>query len=485
VDRLKENNIDRSELFKYIEIIKSRTLLDQIGTDSSEIHDEESKKKALEMEKHFLEFVPSDSEDLLRSEMRLVSRLPIASLWDYATKRGLLDCIEDIHAINKSGFQKVEKIASLSQIMNNLQFDEIIIEYFIPFHELHPSYELWILVITSEKVHIIPAITEHFEGSDFVIGRFYVDGRQPIDRSPLGNLVLELRMAIRNEEEKRAEDFLKRLYNLLILPVRNLGIKLQDFHRIVIVPHGVLHYVPFAALLSPEGRYLIEEIALNVVPSASVWYRLQEFQRPDVKNFLGFFNPTLTYTNLPSLKSSEKELERILKYLNGINITVCKQYEATEESFRTYIDNKNIVHLASHGYFPEENAIDFHQILLCPSDKHDGRLYAEELRQMKLDSIRLFVLSICDSCLYRFGPGDEPYGLIAALLSKGTENILGTLWPIEDEIGVYFIDQFYKNLLTLGPAEAIRRASIFLIKDQALLRHWAGYVLVGVGRPFF
>lgn len=483
VDRLKENNIDGSELFEFIETLKSRTLLDQLETDFLDIRDEESKKKVLEMEKHFLEFVPYDSEDLFKFEMRLASRLPIGTLWDSAMERELLISIEDIYANNKAGFQKVEKVVNLSQLMNNLQPDEIIIEYFIPFHELHPSYELWILVITSSKVHIIPAITEHFEKSAF-IGRVAIDGKEPVDFSPLGNLVVNLRTAIRKEEEEIAEDYLKNLYNLLILPVKNFGIKLQDFHRIIIVPHGILHYVPFAALLNPEGHYLIEEIALNVVPSASVWYRLQEFQRPKVKNFLGFFNPTLTYVNLPSLESSEKELGSILKYLNGINLTVCKRDEATEESFRTYINDKNIVHIACHGDFPEENAIDFHNILLCSSDKHDGRLNAEEFRYMKLNSIRLFVLSVCSSCLYRFGPGDEPYGLISALLSKKTENILGTLWPVEDEIGVYFIDEFYKNLLTLGPAEALRRASILLIKDQALLRHWAGYILIGVGRPF-
>src|SRR3989442_1638500 len=40
--------------------------------------------------------------------------------------------------------------------------------------------------------------------------------------------------------------------------------------RVLIVPHDVLHYLPFAALRSPEGRWLVEEWRLSTVPSASV-----------------------------------------------------------------------------------------------------------------------------------------------------------------------------------------------------------------------
>ena len=102
---------------------------------------------------------------------------------------------------------------------------------------------------------------------------------------------------------------------------------------------------------------------------------------------------------------------------------------------------------------------------------------------MDLRSTRLFVLSICDGGLYRVGPGDEPYGLIPALLTAGVENVLGTLWPLNDKVIRDFIPQFYKPLLEFGPAEALRQASNQFIQDRKLLRAWAGWVLVGPGRP--
>jgi CHAT domain-containing protein len=103
---------------------------------------------------------------------------------------------------------------------------------------------------------------------------------------------------------------------------------------------------------------------------------------------------------------------------------------------------------------------------------------------MNLYSAWLVVLSVCNGGLYRFGPGDEPYGLIPALLIAGAENILSTLWPIKDQTARDFMVGFYKHLLKYGPAEALRRACKQSIQDPTLsLSDWAGFVLVGPSRP--
>jgi CHAT domain-containing protein len=158
--------------------------------------------------------------------------------------------------------------------------------------------------------------------------------------------------------------------------------------------------------------------------------------------------------------------------------------EATEPVAREEIPGKSIVHFATHGDFPESDVIDLHQILLAPTAESDGRLHAEELRKLDLDETRLVALSICDGGLYRIGPGDEPYGLIPALLTAGAENVLGTLWSIEDQAGRAFMIEFYKHLLGQGPAEAYRRACITFVGSQEPLRDWASWVLVGSGRPW-
>jgi CHAT domain-containing protein len=131
---------------------------------------------------------------------------------------------------------------------------------------------------------------------------------------------------------------------------------------------------------------------------------------------------------------------------------------------------------------PENDAIDFHRILLTPDEQHNGYVTAEDLRLMDFHTTRLLVLNICNGGLYRVGPGDEPYGLIASLLTAGVENIISTLWPIDDEMGHYFMIELYKHLLQVGPAEALRQAYLTFIRDRASLNDWASFLLIGTGR---
>ena len=61
------------------------------------------------------------------------------------------------------------------------------------------------------------------------------------------------------------------------------------------------------------------------------------------------------------------------------------------------------------------------------------------------------MLVICNSGLYNVGPSDEPYGLVPAFLVAGATNVLGTLWPIEDDFGRRFVARFYDHFSGEGP----------------------------------
>jgi CHAT domain-containing protein len=92
-------------------------------------------------------------------------------------------------------------------------------------------------------------------------------------------------------------------------------------------------------------------------------------------------------------------------------------------------------------------------------------------------------LNVCNGGLYRFGPGDEPYGMVPAALIAGAENVLGTLWAIDDRIGRSFMTRLYKELLEAGPAAALQAPAAEFREDGAHIREWAGFVNVGAGRP--
>jgi len=164
--------------------------------------------------------------------------------------------------------------------------------------------------------------------------------------------------------------------------------------------------------------------------------------------------------------------------------TVLTGKQATRAALRDNLHDKSILHFATHGEFPESDAIDFHRILLAGTAEDDGRLNAEDLRQMDLHAVRLAVLSICNGGLYRFGPGDEPYGLMPVFLGAGAENVVGTLWPLEDDFGRIFMRRLYREELASRPAEALQKTASYFIGKDAQLRQWASIALVGAGRPF-
>ena len=260
----------------------------------------------------------------------------------------------------------------------------------------------------------------------------------------------------------------------------------DEFQRWIIVPHGPLHYVPFAALPWPGKKVerLIEDVAMTIAPSASSWLALRQKSRPPVANFLAIADPLLKDKSLPPLENSLAEIANAKKALAGLECKTLSADRATEANVREAIGGANIVHFGAHGEFPEQDAIDFHHILLAPDEDHDGRLTADELRDMDLAAARLIVLSICDGGLYRFGAGDEPLGLIPALLVAGAENILAPLWQVEDTAARRFMSHYYRKLLKLGPTGAWREACRDALRRGAELRDWACFANTGSGAPF-
>jgi CHAT domain-containing protein len=477
-----------------VENTKARLLLDYLSTPFREFPSREVEAQGIEMERQILRFAPGrpqDAKDALMREMLLTSQLPIGGLFGVEERRErLLKALEELYASQKAGFSSTMTVYPYQRVGAALEQDEALIEYCVisggSEDSEQPVYEqtIYILVLTNRGLEVRSMRVPEDPERGIAGLRYSADYRQPIEDTPLGRHAISLRLAIQEGDEAKTRRYLQWFYEVLISPVMQLRLRPQDFSRWIIVPHGVLHSIPFSALHQESGRYLIEEVALTVSPSASVWYSLQSRFASPVSSFIGFANPLLLDAKWPPLPQAEDEVEQICNSLKALICTSHVAEEATEPVAREEIPGKSIVHFATHGDFPESDVIDLHQILLAPTAESDGRLHAEELRKLDLDETRLVALSICDGGLYRIGPGDEPYGLIPALLTAGAENVLGTLWSIEDQAGRAFMIEFYKHLLGQGPAEAYRRACITFVGSQEPLRDWASWVLVGSGRPW-
>lgn len=490
-DELGAGDFAKGDLFGAIENLKARTLLDQMGGRFKIPREPEAVAKLLAMEREVMRFAPSAERDpgdqLAFEELRHVSRLPIGTPWDRSDRREALDRLERTYADLGCGFDGVEAITRLEDVQRLLSPRELLLEYHIPFHLLHPAIALTVLSVTADACEVDRFdFASSSSTSGGFIGSVFIDGGQPLDASPLGSAIVSARTAIQAGDDAAAREPLRSLYGLLIPPICNRRLAAGSIDRIILVPHGMLHVVPFGALATVRGRYLAEEVALTAAPSATIWQRLSARPRAKSSAFLGLGNPR---PKTRPLEASEREVEEAAVLSKSMACTVLTRERASKEALRQHVSGKNILHFATHGEFPELDAIDFHRIILAEGVDGDGTLDAEDVRNMDLNAVYLAVLSICNGGLYRYGPGDEPYGLIPAFLIAGVQNVISTLWPLEDRFGRTFMKELYAGQLTIRPAQALQQsvrrfAGGGLFRRAAKLRQWASFVLVGAGHPF-
>ncbi|KGN36355.1 CHAT domain-containing protein [Knoellia subterranea] len=474
--RLVGRDVERA--YQAVERFRARTLLDEMTGHVRELEPSlRDRAAALGAAVLHLEAPPTLDDDV-GDQIRLVSRLPIGGLTADPERLRTLATLEALHAESDAGFIGTEPIGSLDSVIGRLAPDEAIVTYHIPYDALDPAGTLLIMAITPRGPLTLHLPLHPGEGVGHFIGRIQVDGRQPIDASPLAELIVNTRMSILDNDGD-ADPRLAELYRILVAPLKEAGLAIRDFRTLFIVPHGILHAVPFAALRTPEGRCLVEDVATVVVPSVSVWEVLREREATAPRRFVGFANPSVTdYEPLPQ---AELEVAEVRSLLSQLEASVLVGDEASESALRRWSPGADVVHLATHGEFPEADAMNLHRVLLSATEEHDGHVNAEELRSLDLRSAQLVVLSICDGGVYRFGPGDEPYGLLSALLAAGARNVLGPLWAVEDTQTRLLMTTFYRRLLADGPAVALQHAVVDRLRAGAQIRDWAGFVLFGGG----
>ena len=260
---------------------------------------------------------------------------------------------------------------------------------------------------------------------------------------------------------------LKALYDLLIAP---LGLELESVSQsasertLVVVPHGPVHAVPFAALFDGE-RYLLERSALASAPSASVYALCKgQVERPPGQ-MMAFGVPA---EDIPAV---EKEVEDITKLFDA-----ARSFVGAEASLSTFYDSApqaDVLHIATHGVHRPDNPM-FSGLRLF-----DGWLAARDLYSVQL-SASLVVLPACESVLASNTEGDELFGIARGFLYAGAPSLIGSLWPVQDEQTAQLMVAFYGALRRgLGTAAALREAQLSLRAEHPNPYHWAAFSVIG------
>lgn len=276
---------------------------------------------------------------------------------------------------------------------------------------------------------------------------------------------------------------LRRLYQQLIEPVEQRGL-LDGKVRLVIVPHGELHFVHFGALLNgePRNRFLIERFELVYAPSATVWRRLAQREASRPPGGVLALAPRTA-----SLPASRDEVLAIRRMHRG-KTTVLMGAAATKAALLAGARDHAILHVASYGILNKHNPL-FSFVELAAANRDDGRLEVHEVYGLELTG-QLVVLSACQTALGSgtigdVPPGDDWVGLVQAFLYAGADGVLASLWPVEDRATAQLMRHFYRSLgAGRSEATALAEAQRAMLRDASSVHpfYWAGFVLVGGGQ---
>lgn len=292
----------------------------------------------------------------------------------------------------------------------------------------------------------------------------------------------ELRNLTASRDLRTAESALA-LYQVLIAPVEAL---VHGKAEVVVIPDTFLWEVPFQALRSPAGRWLIQDAAISYAPSLAFLAaaRVQPRPRRTEANLLAFANPRTESGDLPPLPMAEEQVTRIAQLYGPDRSHVRTGPSAGEAAFKAEAPSHSVLHIAAHGVLDEGSAMYSHLVLShAPKDPEDGLLEAWEIMSMKLRS-DLVVLSACETARGRVSKGEGVIGLAWAFQVAGAPSLIVSQWKVESASTMEAMVAFHRAWTTSGyrsKASALRAASLQVLRnpDYSHPFYWGGHILVG------
>ncbi len=269
--------------------------------------------------------------------------------------------------------------------------------------------------------------------------------------------------------ERTTRQLLASLYDALIAPIAPLLANAVNatgvpIHKLAVVPHGLLHHVPFHALYDGEG-YLLERFEISYAPSATVFTLAQRHTISSTGAAL------VVGVAEPGIPAVEAELSAVAQEL--ANATVLLNEEATHDALFALMRDRRVLHLACHGLFRTDNPL-FSALKLF-----DSWLTGIDIAQLDLTGA-LVVLSACESGRGQVLGGDEIIGLVRACLGAGASSLIVSQWLVQDDATAILMVEFYMHLARgVAPAAALRAAQLALKSSHPHPYYWAPFVLIG------
>jgi CHAT domain-containing protein/tetratricopeptide (TPR) repeat protein len=272
----------------------------------------------------------------------------------------------------------------------------------------------------------------------------------------------------------------RRLYDYLFAPVASY---LDPSRTLVIEASETISSIPFAAIVAPDGNYLIDRFSLAYLPSLGFRKLLREsfsITREDFALVVGA--PALAAGDqslYPPLPDAAQEAEAVAKaFSHALRL---EGTQARSAAVAAALPGAGIFHFAGHT-----RALPGHSgLLLAPETETAGAasslLSADEIADLSLPRLRLAVLSAC-STGGELTDAASPISIAQAFLRTGSPNVLATRWRVDSAATTTFIHAFYSHALGGEDIPQAVAASMKEVRSQySHPYYWAAFEAFGRG----
>jgi CHAT domain-containing protein len=239
---------------------------------------------------------------------------------------------------------------------------------------------------------------------------------------------------------------------------------------VIVVPHGPLHYLPFAALTDGKTTFGSDHV-ISYLPGADL---VGAPSRPAQPLVARVFAHSREGSDL--LVHAEEEAAAVGK---TYGVVPAMASSSTESRLREAMTQAHVVHVAAHAMLNSAQP-NFSRLLLAADGEHDGLVNVHELYGLDMGQLDLVVLSACHTQIGPLSAGDDVVGLHRAFLQAGAKSVIASLWPVDDESSALLMSRFHVLLRAgRGKAKALAEAQREVRKQFPNARDWAAFVLNG------
>ena len=358
--------------------------------------------------------------------------------------------------LESPGFAELQQTITVADLCDTLRADETAVEYFVTGEHVSA------FVATRNGLRVARHITTRQDAE-----RLLAALRFQLEKFNYGSSYVE---AYFGQLRRAAHDTLGALYDHLFAPLASL----VATSKLIVIPHGELHYIPFHALKTAD-RYLLDDYDISYAPSASVLKLCRERRAsttpsatPDATNEGRLVALGLAESGTPSIEDEIRQLARL--FPDAVTLT---GDAATRDNLFKAAPGARFLHLASHGFFRRDNPM-FSFLKLA-----DAQLNFYSLLDLQLNA-EMVTLSACHTGVNKVFPGDELHGLMRGFLYAGAPSVVASLWAVSDSSTAELMREMYAGIRAgLTKRAALRRAQLTIKDAYGHPYYWAPFVLMG------